>query len=91
MLNVKGGVWDLKNDASTAGGVFNGDASAATLNIDGLLFTAHNVRRVVTYAATTIANSTLATTSDNTVPGGSGTVIPKSSERRGEWGDVWSE
>ena len=64
VLNVKGGVWNLKNDASTAGGVFKGDASAATLNIDGLNLTAHNVRRVVLYAATTIENSTLAISGD---------------------------
>ena len=64
VLNVKGGEWSLKNDASTAGGVFKSDASAATLNIDGLKLTAHNVRRVVTYAATTIANSTLAISGD---------------------------
>ena len=56
VLNVKGGVWNLKNDESTAGGVFKADDSAATLNIDGLNLTAHNVRRVVTYAATTIKN-----------------------------------
>ena len=30
VLNVNGGVWNLKNDASTAGGVFKADASAAT-------------------------------------------------------------
>lgn len=38
-----------------------------------------------------VAANFLATSGDNTIPGGSGTVIPKSSERRGEWGDVWSE
>lgn len=64
VLNVKGGVWNLKNDEFTAGGVFKADDSAATLNIDGLDLTAHNVRRVVTYAATTIKNSTLAISGD---------------------------
>lgn len=64
VLNVKGGEWSLKNDASTAGGVFKSDASAATLKIDGLKLTAHNVRRVVTYAATTIENSTLVISGD---------------------------
>ena len=64
VLNVNGGVWSLKNDESTAGGVFKADDSAATLNIDGLDLTAHNVRRVVTYAATTIENSTLAISGD---------------------------
>ncbi len=64
VLNVKGGVWSLKNDEFTAGGVFKADDSAATLNIDGLDLTAHNVRRVVTYAATTIENSTLAISGD---------------------------
>ena len=29
--------------------------------------------------------------SDNTIPGGSGNVIPKSGESRGEWGSVWSK
>lgn len=64
VLNVKGGVWSLENDKSTSGGVFKADDSAATLNIDGLDLTAHNVRRVVTYAATTIENSTLAISGD---------------------------
>ncbi|MBR4065523.1 MAG: hypothetical protein IKJ97_02105 [Bacteroidaceae bacterium] len=64
VLNVKGGVWSLKNDKYEDGGVFKADDSAATLNIDGLDLTAHNVRRVVTYAATTIENSTLAISGD---------------------------
>ncbi len=64
VLNVKGGVWSLKNDEFTDGGVFKADDSAATLNIDGLDLAAHNVRRVVTYAATTIKNSTLAISGD---------------------------
>lgn len=64
VLNVKGGMWSLENDKSTSGGVFKADDSAATLNIDGLDLTAHNVRRVVTYAATTIENSTLAISGD---------------------------
>ena len=64
VLNVKGGMWSLKNDEFTDGGVFKADNSAATLNIDGLYLTAHNVRRVVTYAATTIENSTLAISGD---------------------------
>lgn len=64
VLNVKGGVWSLENDKSTSGGVFKAEDSAATLNIDGLDLTAHNVRRVVLYAATTIKNSTLAISGD---------------------------
>ena len=64
VLNVKGGVWSLENDKSTSGGVFKAEDSAATLNIDGLNLTAHNVRRVVLYAATTIKNSTLAISGD---------------------------
>lgn len=64
VLNVNGGEWNLANDAHTAGGVFKADASSATLNIDGLKLTAHNVRRGVTYAATTIANSTIAFSGD---------------------------
>ena len=64
VLNVNGGEWNLANDTFAAGGVFKADASSATLNIDGLKLTAHNVRRGVTYAATTIANSTIAFSGD---------------------------
>lgn len=64
VLNVNGGVWSLANDTHTNGGVFKADASTATLNIDGLQLAAHNVRRGVTYAATTIANSTITFTGD---------------------------
>lgn len=59
VLNVNGGVWNLANDTHASGGVFKADASTATLNIDGLKLTAHNIRRGVTYAATTIENSTI--------------------------------
>lgn len=64
VLNVNGGEWNLANDTFAAGGVFKADASSAKLNIDGLKLTAHNVRRGVTYAATTIANSTIAFSGD---------------------------
>ena len=64
VLNVNGGQWNLSNDTHGSGGVFKADAAEATLNIDGLELNAHNVRRVVTYAATTINNSTLTITGD---------------------------
>ena len=64
VLNVKDGEWNLKNDKFEAGGVFKADASGAKLNIDGLNLTAHNVRRVVTYANTTIENSTMTISGD---------------------------
>ncbi len=64
VLNVNGGEWNLKNDKFEAGGVFKADASGAELNIDGLELTAHNVRRVVTHANTTIENSTMTISGD---------------------------
>ena len=64
VLNVNGGEWNLKNDTHASGGVFKADGSGAKLNIDGLNLTAHNVRRVVTYANTTIENSTMAISGD---------------------------
>ena len=59
VLNVNGGEWNLNNDTHASGGVFKADGSGAKLNIVGLNLTAHNVRRVVTYANTTIKNSTM--------------------------------
>ena len=64
VLNVNGGKWNLNNDTHASGGVFKADGSGAKLNIDGLNLTAHNVRRVVTYANTTIENSTMAISGD---------------------------
>lgn len=64
VLNVNGGEWYLNNDTHASGGVFKADGSGAKLNIDGLNLTAHNVRRVVTYANTTIENSTMAISGD---------------------------
>ncbi len=64
VLNVNGGTWNLTNDTFAAGGVFKADSAEATLNIDGLDLTAHNVRRVVTYANTTIDNATMTITGD---------------------------
>ena len=64
VLNVNGGEWNLNNDTHASGGVFKADGSGAKLNIDGLNLKAHNVRRVVTYANTTIENSTMAISGD---------------------------
>lgn len=64
VLNVNGGVWNLSNDTHTSGGVFKADDSNATLNITGTDMTLHNVRRVVTYAATEIKDSTITVTGD---------------------------
>ena len=64
VLNVNGGEWNLNNDTHASGGVFKADGSGAKLNIVGLNLKAHNVRRVVTYANTTIENSTMAISGD---------------------------
>ena len=64
VLNVNGGKWNLNNDTHASGGVFKADGSGAKLNIVGLNLTAHNVRRVVTYANTTIKNSTMTISGD---------------------------
>lgn len=64
VLNVAGGEWNLANDTHASGGVFKADGSGAVLNISGTEMTLHNVRRVVTYAATTIEDSTMAISGD---------------------------
>ena len=64
ILNVIGGEWNLANDTHGSGGVFKADDAKATLSVSGTKMTLHNVRRVVTYAATTIDNSTLTITGD---------------------------
>lgn len=64
VLNVNGGTWTLSNDKYSAGGVFKADSESATLNIIGATMDLHNVRRVVTYADTTIEDSTLTISGD---------------------------
>ena len=56
-LNVNGGEWNLKGDTHASGGVFKADNGTAVLNINNAKMTLHNVRRVVTHAATTITDS----------------------------------
>ena len=38
-----------------------------------------------------VTENFLASSGDNTIPGGDGNVIPKSGESRGEWGDIWGK
>ena len=64
VLTVEGGEWKLTNDLFEAGGVFKADTAKATLNITGTTMDLHNVRRGVTWAATTIDGATIKITGD---------------------------
>ena len=64
VLTVKGGEWTLTNDLFEDGGVFKADTAKATLNIIGTTMDLHNVRRGVTWAATTIDSATIKITGD---------------------------
>lgn len=64
ILNVTGGEWTLSDDTHASGGVFKADDSNATLNIKDTEMTLTNVRRVVTYADTTIENSEMTISGD---------------------------
>lgn len=63
-LKVSGGNWTLANDTHASGGIFKADSSDAKLTIEGLELEAHNVRRLVTYLATTITDSSIAISGD---------------------------